>query len=176
MKTQPWDSLAVLLVDMQGHLTRTLEKTVLDALLSNMFRIIEHCKRHDIPIIVIEGFNPGLDDEEHVLGCLQDALEGASLVRVIEKQGSPDPFSNPALEAHLRSLGTQRVLASGIFASYCMLHGCRSAVARGYEVITSDDLMADAPDMVREPWRTDWYREACSFGPGWERLIGMPAC
>jgi nicotinamidase-related amidase len=61
-----------------------------------------------------------------------------------------DAFSNPQLEATLRSLGVERVVAAGLFAQACVSATVRSALARGFEVSLLADAIAGSSDASRE--------------------------
>jgi nicotinamidase-related amidase len=73
-------------------------------------------------------------------------LDGA---RYLPKARS-DAFSNPQLEATLRSLGVKRIVVAGLFAQACVSATVGSALARGFEVSLLVDAIAGSSDSSRE--------------------------
>ena len=61
-----------------------------------------------------------------------------------------DAFSNPQLDATLRSLGVKRIVVAGLFAQACVSATARSALARGFEVSLLADAIAGSSDASRE--------------------------
>lgn len=127
--------IATLLIDMQDYYIDTEEKK---QLIPNQISVINFSKENNIPVIVLE-----MAHREETTQSLKKALNKfpKDFVYFLKKSNN-DGFSNPKLDFILRSRNISILLLMGINAAYCVYATAKTAISKGYTIITSGDLIA----------------------------------
>lgn len=130
--------LAVILVDMQDHFVGMLGADDKECLIRNQTTILKECAEHGVPVVVLEYVGHG-----------KTVYPLAELVAKVPKTVTiakccDDGFSGTDLDVHLIGLKAKSVILMGVNASFCVKETAQSAVRLGYQVFTSDRLIADA--------------------------------
>ncbi|NTW14284.1 MAG: cysteine hydrolase [Candidatus Moranbacteria bacterium] len=159
-------SVAVLLIDMQDRFLVTREKR---NLIPNQIALLSVCVDKGIPVIVVkcEGFG----EVNFQLADFLDRIPKRRKITVIKP--NEDAFDGTDLADILAALGVTTLLLMGVNACTCVYKTAVSARKRGYEILTSRELIAgncdeyehhlqrnhlsrrrDCPDCGL---RTEWY-------------------
>ncbi len=150
---------AVLLIDMQDRFVGKLKTNVRTKLIEAQLQVIRDCANRNIPVIILE-----YHGREKTISKLADDLDAIERKTVICKP-CDDGFKRTRLDETLRYIGARSLLLMGINAHACVLETAQSAVKKGYKVITSEDLIADAyHDEILDEGR-EWYEANGCFRP-----------
>lgn len=150
---------AVLLIDMQDRFLKDLSEKTREILIEEQINLIDDCSRMKVPIIVLEfkSFGKTIPKLASEIGKLKE-------VTVIEKDFNSG-FEETNLDLVIKRLGVQRLVLTGINASFCVRSTAWAALSRGIEVITSYPLIADCDCNNCKPRNKskDWYMSATTF-------------
>ncbi|MEK6890187.1 MAG: isochorismatase family cysteine hydrolase [Nanoarchaeota archaeon] len=147
---------AVVVVDMQQAFLDEFTLTERVRLVDNHFDLLEHCKTRDVPVV---GLRYGIYGDYYPR--LEFKIDEVPRHRHIWKD-SNDGFSNPALKEYLEELSIDRLCITGINAAFCVKSTTRSALDKGFQVATSDDLIGNAIKLKHTPYR-DWFKESTTW-------------
>ena len=156
-------NIAVMLIDMQSVFTERIEKEELKIMIDNQLIILDLCAKHDIPLIVLE-----YNGHKETLVILQEKIKKIVTKQIIIKSEN-DGFNNTSLSLQLKEWQIKTILLMGVNASACVWATARSAIERGYNIITSKQLIADSPDWCGE--KKGWYVENGIFCPDTQDLL-----
>lgn len=148
--------LAVLLVDMQEHFTMNLRPGERARIAANQIAALEECRRKGTLVIVISYGGCGKTTPE-----LRPELRRLRHVIRFTKwtQGA---FSSPKLAGILRRFGITKVFLMGINADACVLDTADGALAYGFAIATSNDVISGKVG-DSEDNSADWYRKNGTF-------------
>jgi len=129
------ENLAVLLIDMQSGFINTEEKR---KLIPNQISVLNQCFKKEIPVIIVEFEGEGKTDD-----ALLKVVENnhTSACHKITKSVN-DAFSEKELNNLLKKIKAKTLLLMGINACACVFETAVTAKRKGYELITSEDLIA----------------------------------
>jgi len=153
-KKQP-HKVAALLVDMQRFFLRDLEVGVEASLIAAQKEIIRYCAQADIPLFVLE-----YNDEGRTIGELRHEIARVPQTKTIIKKHD-DGFKRTALDECLQEFSITHLLLMGVNASFCVRDTARSALRRGYQIITADHLIANCKCDICDVLNKDreWYQK-----------------
>lgn len=132
------DNTALLLVDIQGTLARTVHES--NVVFDNWLRLIKACKLFNLPIIMLEQYSRGLG------GTIPEVKELLPDVTPIEKI-TFNACLNPGFLDRLRETGRTQLLVAGIEAHVCVYQTVSGLLAERYEVHVASDAVSS-----RKPW------------------------
>lgn len=166
----PYDGLAVLVIDMQGFWIRKLfDKARAKALIRRQEEVLRLCAEHDIPVWCIE-LHPKEDGP--TIKPLREAI------RRVPRDWYHHKFwdnafrdkNGAALQDALRGQNVRTIYLMGINAGHCVYLTARGALRRGFEVATGDDVIDCA-------WRLEkalaWFRRRTQMIPFEELLRSL---
>lgn len=143
-------NLAVILIDMQEDFFQNIREKRKRRIVEAQRSVLKRCIRHDIPVCVVEYKDCG--------ATLPELCELLAEVprKITLSKDHDDAFTNRELSKTLKSWRVGRLVLMGINADACVLATARSAIRRGYEIITSKFLIAGTP-WHSENDSIDWY-------------------
>lgn len=147
------NSLGVLLIDMQNYFLMDIEEGEKERLIQNQLKVIRFCEIYNIPIIVLE-----FSGYDTTIQVLSEAVRRVKINMTIEKPCS-NGFSHTNLARKLDALSVDTLLLMGINASSCARHTGKGAVDAGFNIATSEDLIADPPDWNTKPAEIIWFQK-----------------
>jgi nicotinamidase-related amidase len=160
------EGLVVILMDMQTNLTDVLPRRLLNRLVVNQKKILEDCKKHDVPVIVVEYRGQG-----RTIKSLRKALKNIPRKETISKS-MDNVFLEDAISRSIYRLGGKTLLLAGIYSGACLKQASRTARRKGYEVIVSQTLIGDyrhEHTLVRSRiW--EWYIENTEASENYLRI------
>ena len=140
MGTYSTSDIAVLLIDMQRSFFKNIDESEKGKLIESQLEVIQYCHSQDIPIIHIEYRNQGRTIPE-----IKHALKQTSKIYI--SKSAPDAFSTDSLERTIRNkLHRNTLFLMGVYASECVYSSGWGAKELGFEVISSQDVIADSSD------------------------------
>ena len=157
---RPWDSFALLLIDVQNDFWTEEMSAAFPDYENNVSRLLDQCRRKQIDIVHLRAkFKPDQSDWMVKYKFLErtpciDGTPGAEIFSfareepdetVITKQ-TFDGFYNPALHLHLEENNKRFLLIAGLVTSVCVLLTSATAAQRGYLVAVVEDCCADEPE------------------------------
>lgn len=149
-------NLAVILIDMQSGFINSEEK---EQLIPRQVSVIRICRKKNIPLIVAKYY-----DEGGIVPELQEEIKTISSEHRYEIVKHYDSaFRDTELDLILQKLGIKRLLLMGINACACVLQTARDATSNGYEVITSDLLIAGCCSSCNAHEVDSWYTKNGKF-------------
>lgn len=154
-------SVAVLIVDMQTEFLKDLARGARQILVSAQVQVIGECAERDIPVIVLE-----FDKRYHgsTVAPIMNALRRVPRVFRLSKDRN-DGFTNKDLQTTLEELGIGKIILMGVNATFCVRETAQSAVRKGYQILTADDLIADGSHISAGKC-APWYEANGTFFPG----------
>lgn len=147
--------VAVLLIDMQPHFIIELPEGEKERIVSSQIEVIRRCGRERIPIFVIEYADEG-DTIRELRREIRRARKATEIYRM--KKTTDSAFSNGNLAALLRGLGIERLYLMGINAGACVKETAESAIACGFSIITSPEVISAASHHAGDH-SIPWYRK-----------------
>jgi len=150
------NKLAVLIIDMQPSFISRLREGEKERTIPNQIKVIRMCGTEKVPIFVteLEYWNNGRTIPE-----IMDEVSknSASPVEPISRQFS-DAFDLTGLDSLLRNNGIGKLFLMGAYAEYCVLRTAEEAIGLGYQVITSNDVIAGKRNHMTNN-SVDWYEQ-----------------
>lgn len=161
------ENLCVLLIDMQEDFVANNYRKI--KIIPNQVRILEFCNANLIPIVIFECVGYGKTVEE-ITAVAENKLGNS--VHFLEKKYD-DAFSNPTLDCILKSFQAKTILIMGINAGFCVYETTQSALLKGYQVVTSRDLIAGYGSKIFKPPcpGASWYQENTFFFDDHKRIL-----
>lgn len=146
--------LTVLLIDMQyGFLGHSEDRKIIP----HQIAILKFCKQTNTPTILIE-YGAGFLGK--TICPLLSIAEKIPAYRYVQK--SQDcAFSAPMLEDLLKEFETSKILLMGVRADLCIYKTAQQAIMRGYEVLTSSNLISGYK--FNEEKIIDWYQKNTTY-------------
>ncbi len=147
----PSSCLVVLLIDMQNRFFERLGEDVREKLVAQQIKVIHVCAERDIPLILIEyqGYGWTIDALAHEVAMVPR--------HVVVMKGCDDAFVGTSLHKTLRDFSANKLVLMGTNASLCVRDTAKSAVSKGYEIVTADDVIADEAGCGGREKSRQWY-------------------
>jgi len=133
------DSLAVVIIDMQNYFLDQLSLDDREDLVEQQKSLLKYCQREGIKVFVLEYQGLGETTEE-----LKTELANLSEIEYIQKPHD-GAFEETHLDQRLKAEGLTHLLLSGVTAGACVKQTFIQGRERGYQVITTRNLIADKP-------------------------------
>lgn len=128
-------SMAVLLIDMQEpFLSHRIQRMIIP----NQVKVLEFCKKYSVPLIVIEYIDEG-DTIEQLSEKIAE-LVAEKVFRITKEYDNA--FTHTDLNKILMSIQAKTLFIMGINSCACVGKTARQAVAQGYNIITSQNVVA----------------------------------
>jgi len=127
------DNTALVLVDIQGTLARTVHESNL--VFDNWLRLTKACKLFKLPIIMLEQYSRGLG------GTIPEVRELLPDVTPIEKI-TFNACLNPDFLAQVKETGRTQLLVAGIEAHVCVYQTVSGLLAESFEVHVASDAIS----------------------------------
>jgi len=134
-----FESLAVLLIDMQDGFLDSLEKKLL---VPNQIQVLKFCKEKEIPVMVFEYKRFGRTTSSLVMELKNIPRKN---VYWFEKTDN-DAFSVSDFYFLLKRKKITKLLLMGINAAFCVFDTAKTAIRVGFTIMTSEDLIAGYKD------------------------------
>ncbi len=149
------ENLAVLLIDMQKKFVRNLREKEAERIIPNQIHIIQLCKKENIPFFVLE---LDKDDYGETISELKEEISQLEqgMVTFIQKT-SNSGFKNTDLEILLKNREIKKIFFMGINADYCVHATASDALKKGFEIVTSNDVISGQDHHSRNN-SIDWYK------------------
>ncbi|MDP2906411.1 MAG: isochorismatase family cysteine hydrolase [Nanoarchaeota archaeon] len=159
-------NLAVLVIDMQEWFLGSIEYEEKHKEIPYQLEVLEYCKTNDIPVFVLEYKDCG-----PTVKILKDKVDSLEKKTYITKDYD-DGFVKTDLAKQLRKNRIDTVLLMGINASACVLNTAAGAVMAGFNVMTSDDLIAD-PKSYNSNESIGWYEDNGIYRDDYKDLLDL---
>lgn len=170
------NGLAIILIDMQDgfFIKRPDNQEYLRSqreLIQTQLRLLQWAKRHAVPVLVFE-----YEDFGSTTSALKRAVEdlgpGRYYFMAKSKDGGFDnwrlPFTTP--RSILKRWGAKNLIVTGINGPYCVQQTVRGALEKGFNVMTSPDLIGNF-----SPYRPDYpdchWDHDLDPSPSWLQLF-----
>lgn len=152
------EKLSILLIDIQNVFVDHLRMGAKERIIPKQIEILKKCEENHIPIYVIELDAPDFPKEIMELNSqVDEALKNIQgKVLVIKK--SDNAFTGTRLEEMLTEQNITHLLLMGVNAQGCVLDTAKTAIDKGFKIITSSDLIAGQPT-DREDDCAPWFKE-----------------
>ncbi|MBI5066240.1 cysteine hydrolase [Candidatus Woesearchaeota archaeon] len=144
---------AVLVVDMQEYFLSALLRGTRKILVSSQLQVLEYCVREGIQVIFLEH-----EYHERTTRELNAKSRQIKIFERIRKPGN-NGFVGTNLESVLDQFEADILCLMGVNASYCVKQTARSAIRKGFSILTSTDLIADARYYLPKNMSLDFYRK-----------------
>jgi nicotinamidase-related amidase len=142
---------ALLVIDMlNDFVTGKIAAERAEAIVPTLGRLAETARENGVPVVYANDAHRPEDFEldvwgEHAMRGTAGAavvadLDPADADHVFEKR-TYDAFYGTGLDEHLRSLGVDCVVLTGLHTNMCVRHAAAGAFFRGYDVVVPDDCV-----------------------------------
>lgn len=164
------NKLAVLLIDMQEIFLKDIFDEERKREIPYQIEVLDYCKANDIPVFVLE-----YEREGSTIPVLKDKIDSLNKKSYIIKSHS-NGFEGTDLEKQLKFENAENLLLMGINASACVLETAEGALERGYNLMTSKDLIADSFGECYDP-ESDvlesryWYKKNSIYRDNYKDLL-----
>lgn len=143
--------LAVVLIDMQTYFVKKLREGDAERIISNQIKILKHCCQFDIPVIAFE-----LEPKRHgnMISEIAEIVNGNSNYELMVKRRY-SAFWETNLDKRLKKLKIKKLFIMGINACYCVRETAEDAIERGYEIVTSNEVISGQTGHPKDndiPW------------------------
>lgn len=140
--------IVALLIDMQDNF---IDREEIMDLIPNQISVLNFCCKNNIPIIVIEKSEGGNTNRP-----LLDAINNNNYYK-IEKPCN-DGFIKTTLQELLEKNNAKTLLIMGINACACIWETTITAKKKGYEIVTSEDLITGYCKNCTQEHKEEWYK------------------
>ena len=147
-----YSEVAVILIDMQYGFIATLRNGEEDRIVPNQISVLRFCKEKNIPVIILDYFG-----HDETIKKLANEVKDFENVKIIIKNRD-NGFTDTELNFHLKSLGAKKLFLMGINADCCVKKTAKGAIQNGYEIITSNDVIAGM-SYHSDDNSISWYRD-----------------
>jgi len=165
-RPRPWltvapDRCALLVIDMLRHFAHPDGRSYLpatQAVVPGIMRLLQRWRELAAPV-VFTAHSHGVSEDTGMLGkFFNDHIRrGEDDARIIDElaplagetvitKSTYDAFHGTGLQEHLRSVGADQVLVTGVLTQLCCETTARSAFVRGFEVYVAADATATATE------------------------------
>ena len=143
------EGLVIILIDMQENFVEALKEKDKRRIIANQIFVIRWCAQNDISIVVLEYEMCG----ETIEVLAQELKEIKNLETI------PKPYDNgfcgTELDYFLNKIDARNLFLMGINASACVKSTAEGAIEKGFEIITSSDVIAGC----NSDNSISWYRK-----------------
>lgn len=142
MNKNPYDSLAVFVIDMQEHFLAALEKVATEMLIAHQCRVLRICRHLDIPVWTIE-----MKGHEQTVPAIREVTAYIPRVKTHIKLRA-NAFAEPsgiAFAEELYEFGIRTIFHMGIFANACVVGTAIGAHRNSFQVATHRSVLGDDP-------------------------------
>ncbi len=137
-------------------------------LIERHIQVLEACETYRVPVLAAELIGFG-----RTIQPLRRILDSSPHARLCRKYYN-DAFQMAFFERRLQELRARRLMFMGVNAAYCVLETAESAFKRGYDVITSPELISGQRDHPHDDCR-EWYQKNGTFLPTTAEAIELIA-
>jgi len=162
----PAGGYALLVIDMQRYFVSHLAPEEAAREIPNQIEVIRAAQRNDIPVFVLQYLGCGPTIEP-----LMDVISGSEYHLVIKAADDGFPYTN--LDELLKEGGVGTLVLAGINASFCVLSTARGAVERGYDIVTSPEIIGDSPQYADRNESAGWYQANGTWIEGHDELVRL---
>lgn len=157
---------AILLIDMQGPFLENVGAEEKEEEIPYQIEVLNAAKRNNIPLFVIEYEGMGSTIDE-----LMDVISTSDYTFVTKPDNNG--FRDTNLDDLLKEKGVHSLTLMGIFASACVRSTAKGALERGYDILTSTDVIADSDSHYswEENESADWYAENGTLFENHEQIV-----
>lgn len=163
------ENVAVVVVDMQSHFLEEVDKDEFKKELPYQLDVLEYAKDNNIPVFVLEFYNV-----YETIPEIKEKIEGMD-VQYFTKHNN-DGFKGTNLDEKLEAAGIEHLVLMGVYASACVMETAKGALKHGYNILVSDDLIADPNGLVYPNFKEveenkPWYKEHAIFRNDYKDLL-----
>ncbi|MBI4152787.1 isochorismatase family protein [Candidatus Woesearchaeota archaeon] len=159
------DGLVALVIDLQWpFLIKMPDERKQNELIDATYNVVKYCREEEIPTIAVHIFGG-----RRTIRRIRREVVGNRYNRVLSKE-KDDAFSNPALLRQLQRWDAQTLILMGIYSSKCVYRTALSAVDRGFEIMTSPELLGDNRG-DGQLGMLKWYQEKTLYFPTMDSLL-----
>ncbi|MBS3169893.1 cysteine hydrolase [Candidatus Woesearchaeota archaeon] len=166
---QQKNKTAVLLIDMQDYFLKDVAEAELEKEIPHQIAVLRYAQQHGLPIYVLELERPQNDDRKETTQRLKMVLNDGHYRTIIKRE--KNGFQKTNLESLLSRGGVEQLVLMGVYASFCVQSTARGAIERGYSIITSPELIADAAEAEGYYESIDWYERKGKVFATHEKLL-----
>lgn len=159
---------ALVIVDMQNFFLKNSINKDVDSVINNQRKVIDFFNKNNSPIVFLE-----YQDEKNSRGCVLPVLSKKAKNKYTIKKLSNGGFTNTDLNKILKDLKIKKIVLVGINANGCVQDTAIGAIRRGYEIISSEDLMANIyfDNLGLSRNNKKWYQENTKFFEKYNTLL-----
>ncbi|ODR79992.1 nicotinamidase [Haladaptatus sp. W1] len=142
---------ALIVIDMlNDFVTGKIAAERAEQIISPLDRLTAAARENGVPVIYANDAHRPEDFELDVWGeHAMQGTEGAAVIPELEpdegdhvfEKRTYDAFYGTALDEHLRSLGVDRVVLTGLHTNMCVRHASAGAFFRGYDIVIPGDCV-----------------------------------
>lgn len=164
------NKVAVLLIDMQEIYLTNVSDEEKKREIPYQLEVLDYCKKNNLPVFVLEF--AGFGDTIPILKDKIDSSDKKSYIIKTCRNG----FHETSLDEQLKSENIKHLLLMGLYASACVRSTAENALDRGYNILTSKDLIADENSDSYDPESTVlesrwWYKEKGIYRESYKDLL-----
>jgi nicotinamidase-related amidase len=149
------DNMVVLLIDMQSMFINNEQQR---RIIPSQIAVLEFCKNNSIPLIVIEYANEG--DTVDQLSKKIAELPPENVYKITKSYDNA--FSDTGLNELLISIQAKTLFIMGINACACVWETAYHAFQEGYNIITSQDVIAGCGSCSLKNEKV-WYQKNAHY-------------
>jgi len=148
LETKP----GVLLIDMQELFVVGYPEDKLYSLIQNQTRVLNLCKRYNLPYAIIEYLECG--------ATLSELINWKELIPNVNPfiKDEDDAFTNPELQEQITKWKVRDLLFMGKNAQACVRDTAKSALGLGYKIHTAEGVIGDNNGDRGIEVARDWFR------------------
>jgi nicotinamidase-related amidase len=159
---------AVLLIDMQEEFLDDIDPYEKDRIIGKQKEVLGICINGDIPVAALRCSGVG-----NIISELSSMVY--EVPRHCElKKTEDDGFDGTDLESTLRNWDVEKCFLMGINADGCVRRTGRGAVARRFQIATSDDVIAEPLDWIGEKGKY-WFVKNGDYYNKYEEFLSASA-
>jgi len=159
--------IAVVVIDMQDNFLKKLPSGKKEELIASQIDILNSCAKYAIPTAIIE-----YNKQENTVQEIQDAVQKIPQKGYFIKHHN-DSFKDRIFTQRLKEWGVNTLLLMGVNAGACVYDTASSALATGYTIATSEQLIGD--DIISSKYgsRIDWYKKNTIFAQDYHAFLTL---
>ncbi len=157
---------AVIVVDMQDSFLDHLKRDEKKKEMPNYIEVLKHCKKHNVPVFVLEYKGHGQTTQELQYRILD--LEQKVVITKTHMNG----FIDTSLHEYLKKAKINTVYLVGVAASACVKSTAYGALERGINIIASKETMADGQH-IEPHWNEsiEWYKANGTYRDSYKEIL-----
>lgn len=133
------EGLTAVLIDMQHGFLKSFDYEVVEGLILHQQKVIRLCAQEDIPLVVVSYRKFG----ETVKDLKKVAKNVPRFFSLIKRDD--DAFLGTRFDEMLKNLETRNLVLMGIMSDACVKKTAKSAIDRGYQILTCRQTMDTRP-------------------------------